>query len=104
MGTKPRPATMDELREQCAVAQVGALFADGLTKVMLADTDEDTVVIRLPRKSVLEATSQRLEAATGATYPLPEFYRAAFGKDPVIESAGAFRDARIGEYTISECM
>lgn len=102
LGTKPRPTTMDELKAQCAEMQCGAEFADSITKVQLVETPEDTLIIRLPRKSILLATQEGLNHATGASYPLPDFYAEVFGRQPQLDEPADFRHQRIADYTIGD--
>jgi hypothetical protein len=102
-GEKPVPTTLEELQEQCAEAHAGVSFAPGIRRVKVVETDEDTVVIRLPRVSALQAFDRFLDAGAPAKYPLPDFYLEKFGKDPVIDDVADFRDARIGEYSVNKC-
>jgi len=102
-GEKPVPTSLEDLQEQCAAAHVGASFAPGIRHVKVVETEEDTVVIRLPRVSALRSFDNLLASETPAKYPLADFYLDKFGKDPVIDDMVEFRDARIGEYSINEC-
>src|SRR6185437_16195838 len=102
-GEKQVPTSLEDLHEQCAGVHAGVSFASGIRHVKVVETDEDTVVIRLPRVSALQAFDRFLDSGAPAKYPLPDFYLDKFGRDPVIDDAAEFRDARIGEYSVTEC-
>lgn len=100
------PADLEEFRRQNAQAQTGAHIPDWATKVQFVACAPDTIVIRVPPKHAIEDSEERL-TAPGATYPLPEAYKQAFGGlDPVIakEKILDFHAARIGDYTSTYCL
>ena len=101
----PVPKTMDEFKEQLAKAQVFATVPERFKNIKFVSSDQDTIVVKLPPKAMIE-DSESLLNQPGATYPLPPFYKRLFnGLDPVIPEEERLRvhAARIGDYTISLC-
>jgi hypothetical protein len=100
------PADLDEFRRQNAEAQTGVHIPDWAKKVKFVACEPDTIVIRVPPKHAIEDSEQRL-TAPGASYPLPDAYKQAFGGlDPVIakEKMLDFHASRIGDYTSTFCL
>jgi hypothetical protein len=101
----PLPVTLDEFKEQLAKAQVFANVPERFKLVQFVSSDQETILVRLPPKVMIE-DSEELLNKPGATYPLPPFYKRLFnGMDPVIPEDEKFRvhAERIGDYTISIC-
>jgi len=101
----PVPQTMDEFKEQLAKAQVFATVPERFKNIKFVSSDQDTIVVKLPPKAMIE-DSESLLNRPGATYPLPPFYKRLFnGLDPVIPEEERLRvhAERIGDYTISLC-
>lgn len=101
----PVPQTMDEFKEQLAKAQVFATVPERFKNIKFVSSDQDTIVVKLPPKAMIE-DSESLLNQPGATYPLPPFYKRLFnGLDPVIPEEERLRvhAERIGDYTISLC-
>jgi hypothetical protein len=100
----PRPSSIDELKEQCALAAVDAVIPDHYKYIKYAEGDVDTVVIRLPNPTMLADSEAILETA-GSEYLLPRFYRAIFQNAPaVIPDKLKLHAERIGDYSMSNCM
>ena len=102
----PIPESVDEFKEQLAKAQVFMTVPERYTQIKFVAQDIDTIVVRLPPKFAIEDSEERL-SAPGASYPLPEAYKQAFGgQDPVIakEKMLDFHAARIGDYTSTFCI
>jgi hypothetical protein len=102
----PKPTNMDEFKEQLNKAQVGMTIPDHLRSFRFAESDVDTLLVRLPPKEMIEDSEARL-MAPGAPYPLAPFYKRVFGgKDPEIAKSEMmkFHAERVGEYTINACM
>ena len=96
---------MDEFKEQLAKAQVFATVPDRFKQIKFVKQEQDTIMVRLPPKVMIE-DSEALLNQPGATYPLPPFYKRLFnGIDPVIPESEKFKvhAERIGDYTISVC-
>jgi len=96
---------MDEFKEQLAKAQVFATVPDRFKNIQFVSSDQETILVRLPPKVMIE-DSESLLNQPGSTYPLPPFYKRLFnGIDPVIPEEEKFRvhAERIGDYTISIC-
>ena len=101
----PLPKTIDEFKQQLATAQVFATVPERFKHIKFVSQEQDTIVVRLPPKVMIE-DSEALLNEPGATYPLPPFYKRLFnGIDPVIPENEKFRvhAERIGDYTISAC-
>jgi hypothetical protein len=99
-GSDVVPATLGELKEQLAIAQVGATIPDHITTVQFVQADDDTWIIRLPAKKYLEASEERLKQAD---YTLPAFYERVFRSKPAVEDKMQFQAERIADYTINGC-
>jgi hypothetical protein len=101
----PIPQSLDEFKAQLAQAQVFATVPDRFTSVKFVTSEEDTIVVKLPPKAMIE-DSESLLNQPGSTYPIPPFYKRLFnGMDPVIPESDKFKvhAERIGDYTISLC-
>ncbi len=101
----PIPETIEEFKEQLAKAQVFATVPDRFTSIKFVTSEQDTIVVKLPPKAMIE-DSESLLNQPGSTYPIPPFYKRLFnGMDPVIPESEKFRvhAERIGDYTISLC-
>jgi hypothetical protein len=96
---------MDEFKEQLSKAQVFATVPERFTKIEFVSSEQDTILVRLPPKQMIDDSESMLNKP-GATYPLPPFYKRLFnGMDPVIPESEKFKvhAERIGDYTISYC-
>ena len=99
------PSTIDEFKEQLAKAQVFATIPDRFKHIQFVSSDQETILVRLPPKVMIE-DSEAMLSQPGATYPIPPFYKRLFnGLDPVIPEDEKFKvhAERIGDYTISYC-
>ncbi len=101
-GDDPLPKTMAEFAQQLADADVGAKIPARLKAVTFVQGDEETLVVRLPPKAMVEASEKRLAESSGS-YPLPALYERVFRTKPSIEDMLAFHAERIGDYTIVNC-
>ena len=100
------PADLEDFRRQNSEAQTGIHIPEWAKKVKFVSCESDTIVIRIPPKAFIEDLEERL-TAPGASYPLPDAYKQAFGgKDPVIakEKMLDFHASRIGDYTSTFCL
>jgi hypothetical protein len=104
------PKSLAELQSQLKRAQVTMHIPDRFKNVRFEQDlmIDDTLVIRLPAKELIEEAEARLGAASGKIhYPLPVFYdpvwamqgRADFPADEILR----IHSRRIGEYTIRNC-
>jgi hypothetical protein len=101
----PIPETIEEFKEQLAKAQVFATVPDRFKHVQFVTSDQETILVKLPPKVMIEDSEQML-SQPGWTYPIPPFYKRLFnGIDPVIPEADKYKvhAERIGDYTISFC-
>jgi hypothetical protein len=101
-GADPLPSTVAEFAGQLAAANVGAKIPEQLKRVQFVQGDEETLIVRLPARTMVEDSERRL-AAPGASYPLPPLYETVFGAKPQIDDVLAFHAARIADYTIAQC-
>lgn len=107
-GAKPKPATLQEFKDQCAAAGVGATVPSYVTEFELVQTPAlNKLLLRLPPKELVEDSEKLLK---DAPYALPDFYDDLFGADngPTHmpnDEAGKLRvhAQRIGDYTMSNC-
>src|SRR5438128_7657670 len=78
----PIPQSLDEFKEQLAKAQVFATVPDRFTSIKFVTSEQDTIVVKLPPKAMIE-DSESLLNQPGSTYPIPPFYKRLFnGMDP----------------------
>jgi hypothetical protein len=101
-GTAPIPATVEEFKNQLAEANVGAKIPQQLKNVKFVQGDEETLIVRLPAKQMVEDSEQKL-SSPGASYPLPPLYEKVFAAKPKIDDLLAFHAARVADYTIAQC-
>jgi hypothetical protein len=66
----PIPRTLAELLAQAADIGLRILFPDGMVGLEIIQYSGQTVVIKLPPKSMVEATEAEFEA-TDVVYPMP---------------------------------
>jgi hypothetical protein len=100
------PTDIEEFKRQNVEAQTGVHIPDWATKVKFVTCDDDTLVLRVPPKRLIEDSEARL-TEPGATYPLPDIYKQIFGgADPVIakDQILNFHASRIGDYTSTFCL
>jgi hypothetical protein len=102
-GADPLPGTVAEFASQLAAANVGAKIPEHLKRIQFVQGDEETLVVRLPARAMVEDSERKL-AAAGASYPLPPLYESVFGAKPRIDDVLAFHAARIADYTIAQCV
>lgn len=96
------PETVEELKAQLDAAGVGVSIPDWVKRVKILVPDDETVVVRLIPKRLLEQSEREIVDGDGE-YPLPGFYERVFGTKPTIHDKKALQSARIADYTISMC-
>lgn len=101
-GKEPLPKSIEEFAKQLAIADVGAEIPSSVKRVIFVQDDEDTIVMRLPAKHLLEAAERRF-LQEGGSYPLPAFYERAFGAEPDVTDKRAFLLSRVADYTVAQC-
>jgi hypothetical protein len=104
----PIPTTLDELKDQLAMAETGATIPARITKMVVVPQDMETLVLRLPPGELIKDSEEILSQGDNQ-YVLPTFYKdivfAANGEAQIKkEVAIDFHDHRIGDYTIANCM
>ncbi|MBR0797919.1 hypothetical protein JQ615_21250 [Bradyrhizobium jicamae] len=101
----PIPRTLDELLAQAAEIGLTITFPDGMVGLEIIQYSGETAVIKLPPKSMIEATETELRTP-GALYPMPQFYEDFFGAPvPTMDQASLLdlHAARIGDYSVRNC-
>ncbi|MBV8068960.1 MAG: hypothetical protein JO270_03580 [Acidobacteriaceae bacterium] len=100
----PVPRTMEDLLAQAADIGLIVTFPDGMVGLEIIQYSSQTAVIKLPPKSMVEATEAEL--LSGAQYPMPRFYDDFYGAplssvppDRVLD----LHAARIGDYSVRNC-
>lgn len=110
-----RPDTVEKLKAQCVMADVGATVPPYVTDVKfvqagiaaLQTVDAPTIatlLFRLPPKQLIEESEAELLA--GADYAIPAFYNRIFDRPggPTVADKKKLHNERIGEYTMNVCM
>ena len=101
-GEAQLPASLEDFSTQLASANVGATIPGNYKHVKFVQDDEETLVVRLPCKSLLEAAEAKL-SRSDAEYSLPAFYERTFGAQPTVGDKLALQAERIGDYSIASC-
>lgn len=105
-GAPQLPKTLEELKAQCIEADVGLQVPDSIKGLQFIQANDETLLIRLPSRTKLEASEAAIRADP-ANYPLLKFYRDRYGgRAPrVVDEKDALdlQAARIGDYTIAQC-
>lgn len=99
------PRSMAELQAQATDIGLTITFPDGMTALAVIEYSPQTVVLKLPPKSMVEQTEQDLQAQH-AVYPMPQFYDSFFGGPLPAMTTAQMMDlhaARIGDYSIRNC-
>jgi len=103
----PKPTSIADLKKQCKAAGLTITIpARYKGKIKYAQSNEHTVLIRLP-PAVLVADSEELLGAEGTVYSLPPFYKRIFQNvDPLVPNNQKLKvhAERIGDYSMSACM
>jgi len=102
---KTPPRTPQELKDQMASAGVAGRVSDEVKSVQFIVPDDKTLVILLPAPKAIDAAeAQMARPPAGVPYPLPAFYKEAFGgADANPKDWKTFNAQRLGEYTINSC-
>lgn len=101
------PRTLQDLKDRCAEVGIEVSIPVIHKGLVVVESSEEVFMIKLPSKTLVEATEQWL--ATGGGYPIPKFYDdfyRRFGVPLNITDPEAKRDfhaARIGDYSIRMC-
>lgn len=104
--------TVDEFKDRLAKAGVTGVFVpEQYKKVVIVQGDKDTMIVRLPPQDELQGSEDDL--LNGAAYRIPAFYNGLWypGFEPRLPNAVddkastmMLHAARIGEYTLNNCM
>jgi hypothetical protein len=98
----PVPRNLDELKDQLHQTGAGSV-PDWVTELELVEWHEEKLFIALPSRETIFNAEMYLR--TGKPYPLPKFYRDAFGDLPPfgdVKTRAEFHTMRIGEHTIND--
>ncbi|BAT61467.1 hypothetical protein GJW-30_1_04024 [Variibacter gotjawalensis] len=100
------PRTQPELVAMCLELGVTITFPDEQDGLAIIQYSPQTVVLKLPPKTMVEATERKFDGAN-AEYPMPPFYskffRADFPTDLSKEDLLDLHAARIGDYAVRNC-
>jgi hypothetical protein len=105
-GQRDLPKSIAEFRQVMEEEGIEAHFPTGdheLLNLNIFHGKTETLDIRLPPVGHLDESLKELKKP-GATYDIPKFYHDAFGSTPVIPNNEDFHSARIGDYTIANCI
>lgn len=101
----PIPRTQEELCAQAAEIGLTIKFPDGMVGLEIIEYSGETAVIKLPPKSMIEATEALFEDPD-KPYPIPQFYEDFFGSPLPRMNKSVLLDlhaARIGDYSVRNC-
>jgi hypothetical protein len=114
----PRPASFGEFVAQAQAAGVQLFFDDGVSNPDVTGNEDmkfemiavpvNTAYVKLPQSDKIAESETRL-LSSGASYPLPGFYKRIHGTDPLPEQTSSptqkakLHAERVGEYTINTC-
>lgn len=107
MAPPPLPRTLQDVRDQCAQIGITVSIPAMHKGLVVVVSSEEVFMIKLPSKSLVEATEKEL--GEGASYPLPKFYDdfyTRFGTPLNIPDKASkldFHAGRIGDYSIRMC-
>jgi hypothetical protein len=99
------PETLDQLKAQCRDAGIGISIPSFVTGLQVVRMPKDKVTLRLPPKDLVEQVERDLKAS-GAQYPIPQYYDDAYGMAlsvPNPDERVKLQTCRIGDYSISMC-
>jgi len=99
-GNDPIPQDLAEFASQLAAANVGATIPARYKAIKFIAQVDDVLVIKLPPKSLIADSEERLSQPTG-DYPMPPVYEQVFQSKPTIKDKLGFHAERIADYTIS---
>lgn len=95
------PADIARLRKQFADARTEFVLPDTVTEVVVVQDSPTRFVLKLPSAEAIRGQEKRLNTGD---YPLPRFYvTAVTAKPTTLDAMIELDDARIGDYTISNC-
>ncbi len=107
-GDAPWPANLDELSAQCRERGIAIHLPDYVTEVAFVQNDRHVLLVRLPPKD-LHVIGERNVVEQQNGYPLPSWYERFFNS-PTQNMGLTGKDrfdlhaARVGEYSINNCM
>lgn len=102
----PIPTTPEELRQLWADFKIGPVPDGRITRVEHVQPDENTLLIRIPAKKLVEEFENEL-LAPGGVYGIPEFYNEFWHSVlavPDTDQRIRLQKLRIGDYSIGMCM
>jgi hypothetical protein len=102
----PAPGTIDDLKVQLEANGIEAKFPTGdheLKKLSITWGLTERLDIRLPPVDHLDESEVHLSNPAN-NYELPDFYDDAYGTEAQIPDKTGFHNARIGDYTVANCI
>lgn len=98
----PMPRTIEELKAQCAAANINIEIPPHVTGLAILQYSPETLSIRLPPKALVDESEALLKTQD---YGLPQFYQDFFKHKPKTEQERLdFHACRLGEYSVNSCM
>jgi len=99
----PVPRTVKDLKDQCKEFGIEITIPASITALAVMQYSGETLALRLPPKSLVEATEKEL-GKPNSVYPMPPFYDAVYGKTvPPTADKLDLHACRIGDYVIRNC-
>lgn len=108
----PIPHDLDDLLAQCADVGVALTLEPEVKGVAFVRYSEEILTIKLPPKSMVKETEQKLDTGPD-DYPLPPFYDLTYAtfagatdtplKMPTPQQRRKFHAERIGDYSVQNC-
>ena len=102
----PLPRSIAEFKAVLDAEGVEAIWPTGeheLHNLNFIFGRTETLDIRLPPVEHLNESRTHL-AQPGVEYDIPRFYHDAFGSTPTIDNNETFHSARVGDYTVANCV
>jgi hypothetical protein len=94
-----RPRTLRKLKEELRdILEI----PDRITRIKYVDVDQETLVIRVPNKEMVEESIERFSGRGQRAYPAPAFYRDLM-PGPNRKRNIDILHCRIADYTIAQC-
>lgn len=100
----PIPRSLTELQAQCQEIGLVITFPDTCKGLAIVQYSPETVTLKLPPKSMVEATENAI-GQQNAAYPIPQFYDDFYASHLTVppDRMLDFHAARIGDYSIRNC-
>ena len=100
----PHPKTLAELKQQCDWANVGITVDKSVVGLVLVQSDDTTLLVRLPPRALIEEVEESIQK-DHKNYPLPSFYNEFWGTGPGLTQGNVmkFHAQSLGNYSVMQC-